>query len=157
MAQQAPSAPRSAAHVPLVDASRIAGLLRPRGIALLGVSGRADNLMARPLRYLLEHGFEGGIYPVNPKYEELSGLPCYPSLADVPGPVDLVLVLVPAEVVENAIREAAAVGASVAVVFASGYAETGPVGVALQEQLAAVAQETGVRDLGPNCQGFLYA
>lgn len=137
--------------------SGLEGLLRPRGIALLGVSGRADNLMARPLRYLAEHGFEGGVYPVNPKYDELAGLPCYPSLADLPGPVDLVLVLVPAEAVEDAIRQAAAVGATAAVVFASGFAETGPAGVALQQRLTAVARETGVRVLGPNCQGFLYA
>lgn len=142
---------------PGASASWTAGLLRPRGIALLGVSGRADNLMARPLRYLVEHGFDGGIYPINPKYDELSGLRCYPSLADAPGPVDLVLVLVPAEAVENAIRQAATVGAGVAVVFASGYAETGPEGNALQQRLTAVARETGVRVLGPNCQGFLYA
>lgn len=140
-----------------VATSGIAALLRPRGIALLGVSGRADNLMARPLRYLVEHGFAGGIYPVNPKYDELNGLPCYPSLADVPGPVDLVLVLVPAEAVEDAIRQAAAAGASAAVVYASGFTETGPEGAALQQRLTAVAKETGVRVLGPNCQGFLYA
>lgn len=138
-------------------ASGIAALLRPRGIALLGVSGRADNLMARPLRYLVEHGFEGGIYPINPKYDQLNGLPCFPTLAHTPGPVDLVLVLVPAEAVEDAIRQAAAVGASAAVVYASGFAETGPAGSALQHRLTAVARETGVRVLGPNCQGFLYA
>ena len=107
-----PATPPSDVQDPAVATSGIAGLLRPRGIALLGVSGRADNLMARPLRYLVEHGFAGGIYPVNPKYAELNGLPCYPSLAEVPGPVDLVLVLVPAEAVEDAIRQAAAVGAS---------------------------------------------
>jgi acyl-CoA synthetase (NDP forming) len=137
--------------------SGLAALLRPRGIALLGVSGRADNLIARPLRYLVEHGFQGGVYPINPKYDELQGLRCYPTLADAPGPVDLVLVLVPAEAVEDAIRQAAAVGASAAVVYASGFAETGPAGTALQQRLTAVARETGVRVLGPNCQGFLYA
>ncbi|MCZ2859931.1 acetate--CoA ligase family protein [Blastococcus sp. VKM Ac-2987] len=132
-------------------------LLRPRGIALLGISGRAENLISRPLRYLVEHGYEGGIYPVNPNYDELVGQKCYPTLADVPGPVDLVLVLVAADRVEDAIRQAAAVGASAAVVYASGFAEVGPEGVALQQRLAAVARETGVRVLGPNCQGFLYA
>jgi acyl-CoA synthetase (NDP forming) len=132
-------------------------LLRPRGIALLGISGRAENLISRPLRYLVEHGYEGAIYPVNPNYEELVGQKCYPTLADVPGPVDLVLVLVAAERVEDAIRQAAAVGAKTAVVYASGFAEVGPAGVVLQQQLAAVARETGVRVLGPNCQGFLYA
>jgi acyl-CoA synthetase (NDP forming) len=132
-------------------------LLRPRGIALLGISGRSENLMSRPLRYLVEHGYAGGIYPVNPNYDELVGQRCYPSLADVPGPVDLVLVLVAAERVEDAIRQAAAVGAKAAVVYASGFAEVGPEGVALQQRLTAVARETGVRVLGPNCQGFLYA
>ncbi|ADB76351.1 acetate--CoA ligase family protein [Geodermatophilus obscurus] len=132
-------------------------LLRPRGIALLGISGRSENLMSRPLRYLVEHGYEGGVYPVNPNYEELVGRRCYPALADVPGPVDLVLVLVAADRVEDAIRQAAAVGARAAVVYASGFAEVGPEGVALQQRLAAVARETGVRVVGPNCQGFLYA
>ncbi|SEL04605.1 Acyl-CoA synthetase (NDP forming) [Blastococcus sp. DSM 46786] len=132
-------------------------LLRPRGIALLGISGRTENLMSRPLRYLVEHGYTGALYPVNPNYEELVGQRCYPTLADVPGPVDLVLVLVAADRVEDAIRQAAAVGASAAVVYASGFAEVGPEGLALQQRLAEVARETGVRVLGPNCQGFLYA
>ncbi|MCF6736372.1 acetate--CoA ligase family protein [Blastococcus sp. KM273129] len=132
-------------------------LLRPRGIALLGISGRTENLMSRPLRYLVEHGYTGALYPVNPNYEELVGQKCYPTLADVPGPVDLVLVLVAADRVEDAIRQAAAAGASAAVVYASGFAEVGPDGLALQQRLAAVARETGVRVLGPNCQGFLYA
>src|SRR3712207_7997771 len=79
-------------------------LLRPRGIALLGISGRAENLMSRPLRYLVEQGYEGGIFPVNPGYDELVGRPCYPTLSDVPGPVDLVLVLVAAERVEDAVQ-----------------------------------------------------
>lgn len=132
-------------------------LRHPRGIALLGISGRSENLMSRPLRYLVEHGYTGAIHPVNPAYDELLGRRCYPTLADVPGPVDLVLVLVAADRVEDAIRQAAAVGARAAVVYASGFAEVGPEGVLLQQRLAAVARETGVRVLGPNCQGFLYA
>src|SRR3954452_19286419 len=89
-------------------------LLRPRGIALLGISGRSENIMSRPLRYLVEHGYEGGVYPVNPNHSELLGRRCSPTLADVPGPVDLVLVLVAADRVEDAIRQAAAVGARAA-------------------------------------------
>jgi acetate---CoA ligase (ADP-forming) len=140
-----------------VRAGGLQALLHPRGIALLGISGRSENLMSRPLRYLVEHGFQGGIYPVNPNYDELVGQRCYPTLADVPGPVDLVLVLVAADRVEDAIRQASAAGASAAVVYASGFAEVGPEGLVLQQRLAAVARETGVRVLGPNCQGFLYA
>jgi acyl-CoA synthetase (NDP forming) len=151
--------PSATASEPSADRgpAGLQALLRPRGIALLGISGRSENLMSRPLRYLVEHGYEGGIYPVNPNYDELVGQKCYPTLADVPGPVDLVLVLVAAERVEDAVRQAAAVGAKAAVVYASGFAEVGPDGVALQQRLAAVARETGVRVLGPNCQGFLYA
>jgi acyl-CoA synthetase (NDP forming) len=137
--------------------SGLDALFRPRGIALLGISGRSENLISRPLRYLVEHGYAGGIYPVNPNYEELVGQKCYASLGDVPGPVDLVLVLVAADRVEDAIRQTAAIGAKAAVVYASGFAEVGPEGLALQQRLAAVARETGVRVLGPNCQGFLYA
>ena len=136
--------------------SALAGLLSPRGVALVGVSGRPGNPMARPLRYLREHGFAGGIYPVNPGYSELEGLPCYPTLADVPGPVDLVLVLVPAERAADAVREAGAAGASAAVVFASGFAETGEEGAAAQRELVAAGRETGVRVLGPNCQGVVH-
>ncbi|WP_219412406.1 acetate--CoA ligase family protein [Pseudonocardia nigra] len=132
-------------------------MLRPRGVALVGVSGRPGNPMARPLRYLREHGFGGGIYPVNPGYDELEGLPCYGSLGEVPGPVDLVLALVPAAKAVAAVHEAGAVGAAGVVVFASGFAETGTAGARLQADLVAAGREAGVRVLGPNCQGLLHA
>ncbi|MGH3355029.1 MAG: acetate--CoA ligase family protein, partial [Nocardioidaceae bacterium] len=129
----------------------------PRAVALVGVSGRADSLIARPLRYLVEHGFAGAIYPVNPNYDRLQGLPCYASLEDVPGPVDLVLVLVPAAKAAEVVRQAGSVGATAAVVFASGFAETGEAGAILQQQLQEAGQAAGVRVLGPNCQGLLHA
>jgi acyl-CoA synthetase (NDP forming) len=134
----------------------IARMLRPRGVALVGISGRPDNPMARPLRYLTEHGFDGGIYPVNPRYDELGGLPCYGSLAQVPGPVDLVLALVPAASAVSVVREAGTAGAAGVVVFASGFAETGPEGARLQAELVTAGREAGVRVLGPNCQGLLH-
>jgi acyl-CoA synthetase (NDP forming) len=142
---------------PARSAGRLSRLLHPRSIALVGVSGREDSLNARPLRYLREHGYDGAIYPVNPNYDELQGLRCYASLADVPTPVDLVLVLVPAAHAAEVVRQAGAAGAVAAVIFASGFAETGVDGVKLQEELRAVAREAGVRLLGPNCQGVIYA
>lgn len=142
---------------PAGPAGQLDRMLRPRGVALVGVSGRPGNPMARPLRYLREHGFAGGIYPVNPGYSELEGLPCYPSLADVPDPVDLVLVLVPAERAVDAVRAAGAAGAAVAVVFASGFAETGEAGAAAQQALVDAGRAAGVRVLGPNCQGLVHA
>ncbi|HTF47478.1 MAG TPA: CoA-binding protein, partial [Pseudonocardia sp.] len=65
-------------------------VFRPRAVALLGATGRADAPMARPLRWLTERGYAGNVYPINPKYAELGGVPCYPSLAAVPEPIDLV-------------------------------------------------------------------
>jgi acyl-CoA synthetase (NDP forming) len=141
----------------VAPAAAIDRMFHPRGVALLGVSGRAGNIMGRPLRYLVEHGFQGGIYPINPRYDELEGKRCYPSLADVPGPVDLVLVLLPSDQAVDAIHQAGAAGASAAVVFASGFAEVGPEGAALQRSLAEAGRQAGVRVLGPNCQGMLYA
>lgn len=132
-------------------------MFRPRAVALVGVSGRADSILARPLRYLREHGFAGAVYPVNPRYAELDGRRCYASLADLPTAVDLVLVMVPAAQAPGVVREAGRAGAVAAIVFASGFAETGDAGVALQEELREAARSSGVRVLGPNCQGLLYA
>jgi len=132
-------------------------VFRPRAVALLGATGRADAFMARPLRWLTERGYAGRVYPINPKYTELSGVPCYPSLDAAPEPIDLVLALVPAAQTVDAVYAAAAVGAAAVVVFASGFAEIGPAGAALQQRLAEAARQTGVRVLGPNCQGIFYA
>jgi acyl-CoA synthetase (NDP forming) len=139
------------------DTPHINRMLRPRSVALVGVSGREGSLNARPLRYLREHGFTGGIHPVNPGYTELQGLPCHASLADVPGPIDLVLSMVPAAATADIVRQAGAVGAAGVIVFASGFAEAGPAGAALQADLVEAARESGVRLLGPNCQGLIHA
>ncbi|GAA4871356.1 acetate--CoA ligase family protein [Actinomycetospora straminea] len=132
-------------------------VLAPRSVALVGATGRADNPMARPLRWLTERGFAGRVHPVNPKYDELGGVPCAPSLADVPGGVDLVLALVPAERAAATVTEAGAAGAAAVIVFASGFAEVGDEGRARQEELVAAARAAGTRVLGPNCQGLYDA
>ncbi|MFC5948856.1 acetate--CoA ligase family protein [Pseudonocardia lutea] len=131
-------------------------VLNPRTVVVLGASGRADNPMARPLRWLAERGFAGRVVPVNPKYPELAGLPCAASFAEVEGPVDLVLAMVPAAQAVAAVREAGRAGAAAVIVFASGFAEVGPEGATLQEELVAAARESGVRVLGPNCQGIVH-
>lgn len=139
---------------PVTDWSRV---LAPRSVALVGATGRADNPMARPLRWLTERGFAGRVHPVNPKYDELGGVPCAAALADVPGGVDLVLALVPAERAVAAVTEAGAAGAAAVVVFASGFAEVGAEGRARQDELVAAARAAGTRVLGPNCQGLYDA
>ncbi|WP_051581751.1 acetate--CoA ligase family protein [Pseudonocardia acaciae] len=145
-----------------VGAGRRAGtdwdrVFRPRAVALLGATGRPESLMGRPLRWLAERGYPGRIYPVNPKYDELAGARCYPTMDALPEPVDLVLALVPAAASVDAVRAAGAAGAEAVVVFASGFAEVGPEGARLQRRLAAAGRDAGVRVFGPNCQGIYYA
>lgn len=131
-------------------------LLCPRSVAIVGASGRAGNPFARPLQYLLDYGFEGTLLPVNPGYAELHGLRCYPSLSSIGAPPDLVLVLVPAAQAGDVIAEAAEAGAGAAIIFSSGFAEVGPEGRHAQDHLGQLAQRTGMRILGPNCQGVYF-
>ncbi len=133
----------------------LGSLFKPRSVAIVGISGKQASLTSRPLQYLLRSGFAGELYPVNPNYEELRGIKCYPTLQSIGAPVDLVLSMVPAAGVVDVVRQAGEIGANAVVVFASGFAEIGPAGVALQEELARTARAANVRVLGPNCQGVI--
>jgi acyl-CoA synthetase (NDP forming) len=136
--------------------SPLSRLFAPRSIAIVGASGNPASMMARPLEYLLARGFGGAIYPVNPRYEAIAGVRAFPSLRAIEADVDLVLIFVPAADVAKVIDECPHVNASVAVVFSSGFAETGAEGAELQRQLANAARRANVRLIGPNCQGFIY-
>lgn len=128
-------------------------LLAPRSIAIVGASDDPTRIGGRPLRHMINQRFEGGVYPVNPKRDTVQGLRAYPTLLDIDGEVDFVLVAVPAPMVARAVRDAAAKKARTVMVLSSGFAETGPDGTALQDELTAIARTTGVRIIGPNCLG----
>lgn len=104
---------------------------------------------------LLSGGYEGAIYAVNPTAEEILGQRVYRSLLDVPDPVDLAVVVVPALACASAIRDCASRGVCAAIVISAGFRETGPAGAALERELVAAAREGGVRLLGPNCLGLI--
>ncbi len=107
------------------------------------------------LTALLEQGFPGPIYPVNPQAEEINGLKTYPKVADIPGPVDLAIVLVPHWNSLAVVRECAAKGVKGAVLFTAGYTETGTAeGKALEEELVRLARRAGMRLIGPNGMGL---
>ncbi len=131
--------------------------LRPlwdaRGIAVIGASDRAGAIGRLPVQFLQRYGYAGPIYPVRPDGAPVAGLPSHASVADVPGPVDLAMVMVAADRVISAVRDCAAAGVPVVVVCSSGFAEVGEDGAALQDELVATARELGVRVLGPNCIG----
>ena len=129
-------------------------LLRPRGIAIVGASADPGKFSARIVPALVACGYTGGIYPVNPRYPEVAGRPCYARLGDVPGPCDLAVVAVPARAVEGVVREAGACGVRAAIVLSAGFDELGGEGAARAEALRATAAQGGVRLYGPNCPGL---
>ena len=130
-------------------------LLNPRRIALVGASADPARLTARAQVYLRKHGFDGDLFPVNPRAETVLGEKSYPTIADIPGPVDLAYLLLGTEHVEGVIADVAAKGIPVAAILADGFAEAGPAGQARQERLLATAKAAGVRILGPNSMGLI--
>jgi acyl-CoA synthetase (NDP forming) len=131
-------------------------LLSPASVAVLGASQSPQPFGSRVIAKMEEAGFQGAIYPVNPKYGEIAGRPCHPSIAQLPAVPDCVVIAVPREAVETAVEQAAALGIGGVVIFSSGYAETGKADrIAQQDRLAAIARASGLRILGPNCLGVL--
>src|SRR3546814_6118553 len=120
-------------------------LLSPRHVAVVGASDNPRRIGGRPLAYCKEQGFEGAVYPVNPNREKVQGIDAFPSLSDVPGPVDFVLVAVPAAQVVEVMRQAVEKQAKTVMIFSSGFAEAGEQGTRWQEELARIAVESGVR------------
>jgi acyl-CoA synthetase (NDP forming) len=129
-------------------------MLEPRSIAVVGASVKTGSLGESMMAELRRGGFEGAIYPVNPGYDEVAGLRCYPSIADVPEPVDLVILGVANQRIEQALTDAAAAGAGSAVTFSSLY-DDAPAGSDLRARLRAIAVEHGMAVCGGNGMGFM--
>ncbi|MFC4276336.1 acetate--CoA ligase family protein [Achromobacter aloeverae] len=129
-------------------------LLAPRSIALVGASGDIRKNTARPLRFMRKHGYAGTIYPINAGRNEILGERAYPSLNDLPAPVDHVFVMIPGDDVAPLLEDCARAGARVVTVYSDGFGETGPDGMARQQALVARARGLGLRLLGPNSIGL---
>jgi len=133
---------------------QIDDLFHPRSVAVVGAP-RGIKTGTVFLTALMEQGFPGPIYPVNPQAEEISGIKAYPKVADIPGPVDLAIILVPHWNSIPVVKECADKGVKGAVLFTAGYKETGTVeGKALEEELVRLARESGMRLIGPNGMGL---
>lgn len=129
-------------------------LLAPTSIALIGASEDPASLSGRPLQILGQHHYGGRIYPVNPRHRHIAGLAAYPTIAEVPEPVDLAVIAVRAEMVLGLLEQCAAAGARHAVVFSSGFAEESPAGAEAEAAVGEIAASSGMRVLGPNAEGF---
>ena len=126
---------------------------KPSSVAIIGASREPGKLGHEILRNIIEAGFRGGIYPANPKADEILGLKCYPSIKDIPSRVDLAVVIVPAKFVPSVISDCGAKGTRAAVVISGGFGETGSAGGELERQMLETARRGGIRIIGPNCQG----
>jgi acetate---CoA ligase (ADP-forming) len=141
---------------PAAGDDALRALFAPRSVAVLGASDDPVKIGGRPLAFLLRHGYAGKVFPVNPSRATVQGLPAFPSITAVPEPVDLAIVVVPAEHVEASLEAAAAQGVRAAIVFTSGFAEMGAAGRAAQARMTEIARRTGLRIVGPNCQGIAH-
>lgn len=130
-------------------------LLAPRSIAVIGASTQDFKVGGMPIRLLRAHGFPGAIYPVHRSAAQIQGLAAYPSLEAIGEPVDLAIVAVPAAACAEVMDQLVRTGARSAIVFTSGFAETGEPGAALQRELAGKAAAAGMVLLGPNCLGAM--
>ncbi len=133
----------------------VARLLAPRSIAVIGASRRPGTIGSELLANLVAGGFTGPIYPVNPAGGEVAGLPAYASIAEVPGPVDLAVVAVPAKAVHEVVEQCGESHVGGLVVISAGFAESGPEGAAAERELVALARRYGMRLVGPNCMGVV--
>jgi acetyltransferase len=133
----------------------VSTFFNPGSIAIIGASANLGKLGGRPVAALLRKGYAGTIYPINPRYEKVGGLPCYPSIADVPDDVDLAIIAVPIGETLDALEQCARKKVRAAVVFTAGFAEVGAEGRALQQAISDLARRSGMRILGPNCLGLV--
>ena len=140
---------------PLIDIETLEKVFRPSSIAVIGASPTASKIGGVPIDYLQHLGFRGEVFPVNPSHAVVQGLKSYPSIGDVPRPVDVAIIAVPAAKVPQMLSEAAAAGVAGAIVFSSGFSEVGTEGAALQAALVDIVGRTGIRVLGPNCLGLM--
>ena len=130
----------------------LAPLMKPASIAVVGASQRMTRA-TRVVANLKTFGYSGRIFPINPKYREVLGLPCYPDLGSTPEPADTVVVAIPAEQVPGILASAVESGVRGAVVLSSGFAEAGPAGQKRQAELERLAADRGLLICGPNCYG----
>lgn len=130
-------------------------LFQPQAIAIIGASSREKTVGNDVVKNLVNQGYAGKIYPINPKIDELYGLKVYHDIKDLDQKIDLVVVAIPAKFVASAIDEAASKGAQAAIVISAGFKEAG--NLALEQELAATCRRHGIILVGPNCLGVINA
>ena len=135
--------------------SSLVPLFRPNAVAVVGAGRQAGTIGHEILRNLVTHGFDGPVYPVNPNASHVASVRAYPSLAELPEPADMAVIVVPAPLVRGVVEQAATAGVKVVVIVTAGFAETSDEGADTQRELTRFVRSHGMRMVGPNCMGVL--
>jgi len=130
-------------------------LFKPKGVAVIGASGKELHIGNRVIKNLIDFGYTGRIYPINPKADEIRGIKAYKSILDVEGPVDVAHMVIPAKFVPMAFEDCGKKGVKHIIINSGGFSEVGPEGAAIEDAFMEVARKYGMRVLGPNCQGVI--
>ena len=130
-------------------------ILHPRSVAVFGASDSKDKFGGRIMSFLIQHGFAGEIYPINPRRAEVLGRRAYPAIAAAPAAPDVAILAVPGGSLVTSVAEAAAAGVGCCVIISTGFAEAGAEGAARQAALVEIARRSGMRLIGPNCMGLI--
>ena len=130
-------------------------LFKPKGVAVIGASSKELHIGNRVIKNLIDFGYKGGIYPINPKADEIRGIKAHKSILDVEGPVDVAHMVIPAKFVPMAFEDCGKKGVKHIIINSGGFSEVGPEGAAIEDAFMEVARKYGMRVLGPNCQGVI--
>src|SRR6478735_4466340 len=137
------------------EARSMRTILFPERVAIIGASRRAQSIGAVLLANIIAGDFRGQLYPIHPEADEIQGLKTYPSIRDVPEPVDLAILVIPADQTVGVVKECGKAGVKALLVLSSGFAEAGEEGVRLQEKLRQRVRRAGMRIIGPNSFGVI--
>lgn len=127
----------------------------PQAVAVIGASRTPGKLGHSVLLNVIQHGYRGAVYPINPNAKEILGLDCYPSISVVPGSVDLAIILIPSEHVSKVLVECGEKGVGGAIIMSAGFREMGREGRKRERQLIEIARRYAMRLIGPNCLGII--
>jgi acetate---CoA ligase (ADP-forming) len=130
-------------------------LFSPKSVAIIGASQKALSIGNVITKNLLKYQYKGSIYPINPKADDILGVKAYPSILDVPGDVDLAHMVIPAQFAPTAMDECGKKGVKFVIINSAGFKEVGKEGLAIENEVIAIAKKYGIRIFGPNCQGII--
>ncbi|MFC1814853.1 acetate--CoA ligase family protein [Thermodesulfobacteriota bacterium] len=130
-------------------------LFRPKSIAIIGATEDPMRVAGLPLKYAIDHGYKGKLFPVNPRRDKIRGLKCYPSILEIPENIDVAIIVVPAGIVTDVLEQCAQKGVKAAVIGVSGFAELDEAGKQRQDRVTEIARKSGMKICGPNTNGLI--